>query len=274
MNNFNDLRKLHSLQLYLADELKRICDKYGLRYFMIAGTLLGAVRHQGFIPWDDDMDFGMPREDYDRFLQICKSELDNTTFYLQTDEEHDYFFNFSKLSLTGTKIYPLVLQDSAINYYGIYIDIFPVDNIPQNKIKAFYQRNMFRLVKVLAKSKTAYRIQNRKKILGYRLASLFGRLFSEEKLKKWKYRIITMASNEYSKKVVVSEGAYGFIHETLERKWIEDICDYRFEDRVLPGIRDHHDYLSYFYGDYMKLPPEGDRNHHGRLKIEYGKYND
>ena len=72
MNDAENLNHMHHLHLVLADELKRICEKHSIKYFMIAGTLLGAIRHKGFIPWDDDMDFGMIREDFERFIEVCK----------------------------------------------------------------------------------------------------------------------------------------------------------------------------------------------------------
>ena len=85
-NNDIILQHMHSLHLILADEVKRICEKHNIRYFMIAGTLLGAVRHKGFIPWDDDMDFGMLRNDYDKFVSVCAAEIDENKFYLQTED--------------------------------------------------------------------------------------------------------------------------------------------------------------------------------------------
>ena len=126
-NNDIILQHMHSLHLILADEVKRICEKHNIRYFMIAGTLLGAVRHKGFIPWDDDMDFGMLRNDYDKFVSVCAAEIDENKFYLQTDKKDKYYtFNFAKLRLCGTKVIESFSFDVQTNQ-GIYIDIFPID---------------------------------------------------------------------------------------------------------------------------------------------------
>ena len=81
-----ELSRVHELELVIAEEIKRICTKHHISYFMIAGTLLGAVRHGGFIPWDEDMDFGMTRKNFERFVRVCQKELDSSKFFLQTME--------------------------------------------------------------------------------------------------------------------------------------------------------------------------------------------
>ena len=94
------LQKLHALELEIAAEMKRICEKHRIRYFMIAGTLLGAVRHGGFIPWDEDMDFGMLRADFERFVSVCADELDREKYFLQTgDSDPGYTYAFAKIRL-------------------------------------------------------------------------------------------------------------------------------------------------------------------------------
>ena len=97
-----ELLRVHELELVIAEEIKRLCTKHHISYFMIAGTLLGAVRHGGFIPWDEDMDFGMTRKNYDRFVRICQKELDSSRFFLQTMEtDPGYTYAFAKIRLLG-----------------------------------------------------------------------------------------------------------------------------------------------------------------------------
>ena len=92
------LSKIHSLQIKIALEIKRICEKNGLPYFIIAGTLLGAVRHGGFIPWDDDMDFGLLREDYEKFIEACKTDLSDEFFLHTWDTDPEYPFSYAKIA--------------------------------------------------------------------------------------------------------------------------------------------------------------------------------
>lgn len=272
MENDETLRKMHRLHLILADELKRICEKHKIRYFMIAGTLLGAVRHKGFIPWDDDMDFGMIRPDFERFLKVCENELDDKKFYLQTDKSEKYYaFNFAKLRLKGTKVMEKFSASVPV-CSGIYIDIFPIDAVFDHKMKAEVQYASFWIVRNLLWVKCGYGSQERKKEFTYRIARFAAALLPVDFLKKMKHKAITMCCGKYSKRVVTSDGNYGLKKETLESKWVTKIEFYDFEDRRYPGISDYDAYLTYFYGDYMKLPPANSRNHHDRLEVDFGIY--
>ena len=129
-----ELLRVHELELVIAEEIKRLCTKHHISYFMIAGTLLGAVRHGGFIPWDEDMDFGMTRKNYDRFVRICQKELDSSRFFLQTMEtDPGYTYAFAKIRLLGTVFTEALAKDSkAAN--GIFVDIFPFDHVPKNRL--------------------------------------------------------------------------------------------------------------------------------------------
>ena len=274
MSDDEILEKMHILHLILADEVKRICEKFHLRFFMIAGTMLGAVRHKGFIPWDDDMDFGMPRDDYDRFISLCETELDKEKFYLQTDEKEKFYpFNFAKLRPNNTKVEEEFSHNAQV-HQGIYIDIFPVDVVPDNKIRKAIQYGQFWIVRNLLWVKCNYGSSARRKNISYKAAFAISHLFSVYMLKMVKRKCITRYRGCKSQYVVVSDGNYGLKKETLLSEWVQDTDNYVFEDRVFPGIKAYKEYLTYFYGDYMQIPPVEQRNHHLRYKVDFGIYDE
>lgn len=268
MDDIEILKKMHLLHLDLADELKRVCEKNNIKFFMIAGSLLGAVRHNGFIPWDDDMDFGMLREDYNKFLAICNDELENEKYFLQTEYNTDnYPFNFSKLRLKGTSVIE-EYSKNAERQHGIYIDIFPIDNVCENPIGKAIQYRLFWIARNLLLRKCGY---GKRSILN-RFIYVIAKPFSINFLKQAKRNIITKYSFRKTKYVVTSDGNYGLKKETLLREWVEQICDYNFEDRIYPGIKNFDNYLRYLYGNYMLIPEESARNHHERIYVDFGEY--
>ena len=136
MNAINDLslKKIQKAELYLLLEFDKVCREQGFTYFLDSGTALGAIRHGGFIPWDDDIDVGMPRKDYDRFMEIGQSYLPDNVFLQNRRTEKNYSRYAAKLRLKGT-IFPET--DSALyEHNGIFIDIFPFDNIAGNRFWA------------------------------------------------------------------------------------------------------------------------------------------
>ena len=119
-----ELRKLQLTEIEVLDEIVRICKKHKLQYFLLAGTCLGAVRHSGFIPWDDDIDIGMPREDYEKFLNIALDELDEKYFlqYYKTDE--NYYLGFAKVRKNNTSFITKGFEKKK-GHQGFFVDIFP-----------------------------------------------------------------------------------------------------------------------------------------------------
>lgn len=276
MNSDYEINKIHELDLIISEELKRICEKHNIKYFMIAGTLLGAVRHKGFIPWDDDMDFGMLRSDFDNFISVCEYELDKKKFYLETMENSEsYPYNFAKIRLKNTKIIEEFSKDSLTEEKGIFIDIFPIDFVSNRKLKRIFQYKLFWIARNLLLIKLNYASKHKKRKISYKLARLLLFFVPVDFLKFIKRISIEIANNEEVatiKKVVTSDGAYGLEKETLEKEWVDGIDYYPFEGTFYPGISKYDEYLSYFYGDYTKLPPKNKRNQHKRMNVDFGPY--
>ena len=124
-----------SIELKIMDEIDRICRKHGIKYFLAGGSMMGAARHNGFIPWDDDIDVGMLRADYERFLDVCKSELPSH-YHLQTNKtDRGYYDVLSKIRYSNsTAIRKTDWQLGATFNQGIFVDVVPFDNIPDNPV--------------------------------------------------------------------------------------------------------------------------------------------
>ena len=124
----SELKQIQDLEIGAMCELDRICRKYNLKYTLAGGTLLGALRHDGFIPWDDDMDVNMLRSDFLKLREIAPKELRQRYFYQSSQTDPEYLYFFDKIRINDTTFKEAVLADKKI-HHGVYIDIFPVDDI-------------------------------------------------------------------------------------------------------------------------------------------------
>jgi len=271
-----DIRHLHRLELVMLDEVNRICKDFSIPYFAIGGTALGAVRHSGFIPWDDDLDIGMLRENYDKFLRICEKEL-GSKFFLQTPEtESNTPYYFAKLRLNGTLFEEEYTKHLAINH-GIFIDIFPYDNIPDDPILRFVQ---------FIKVKYWNNLLISKRTLG--LSHTFrGPKYILAKSIRYVCRVI---ASHYSVDQIVNkldkECTWFNDKETeyvcfvklpfvrMKRTWVSSL-EYRdFEDRRILCSNKVELYLRSQFGDYMMLPPKEKQVAHLPEVVDLGNLED
>lgn len=277
MENFDYLPKLHNCQLIIAREIKRICDENNIKYFIIAGTLLGAIRHGGFIPWDDDMDIGMLREDYEKFINIANTDL-GEDFFLQTPEtDYNYGLTFAKILLKGTV---LVEETTASNnaQKGIFVDIFPFDVAPESESDRESHNKKTYFYKRLLLAKLNYNIAGKReyvKRMIYFILKIMSKFFSREKLEKKLDDEITRYNSDKTDDIVNIGGAYGYKKETIKASWVRKTVEIPFEDMTIAAPIDYIKYLETFYGDYMTPPPEDKRyNRHSIKELDFGKYAD
>lgn len=267
--------KLHTLELKIALEVKRICENNDIAYFLTAGSLLGAVRHGGFIPWDDDMDIGMLRKDYEKFLKACEKEL-GAAFFLQTwDTDPEYPFSFAKLRLEGTICDESFSKHNRSIHKGLYVDIFPFDSVPENpKDRKKQARRYFfcrRLLWIKKGMGTNMKKETPRQRMRYNLFRLVSYVFPYEAVKSY-YKKVQVRYNHLQTQKVVTDGAYGYEKECLERKWVTNLELVDFETETFLSYKDKIDYLEYFYGDYMQLPPEEKRVGHDMKTMDFGDY--
>ncbi len=275
MKDADRLRKVQLLMLEIAKELKRVCEKNNIRYFLMWGTLLGAVRHGGFIPWDDDMDFGMLREDYEKFIEACKKDLD-PRFFLQTwDTDPNFPLAFAKLRLNGTHFLEKFSEKAQMNN-GIFIDIFPLDHVPDsdfaNKVRSsrcFVCERLMWLKKGMGKNIKEESLGGKIK---YNVFYTLSKVVPYEWLKKH-YEKILRGDNAQKTGRVDGPTVFHFFGVTgFSSKWPSEIEEIPFETTQFPAFKDKEGYLTFFYGDYMTPPPEEERVGHLPVEIDFGPY--
>ena len=249
-----DLRRLQLMQLEILKEVKRVCEKHNFKFFIMNGTCLGAVRHHGSIPWDDDIDIGMYAEDFDKFVR-CQKDFDSKYFIQTIDTDPEFRTMIARVRLAGTTIIEKEFEDCDCNQ-GVFIDIYPLFGYPSNKVKAqirSWESLLYRLL--LADSapknhgKAAVLVGNTvHKILPKRLKksmikNLAKKLRSEPKDSEW---------------VAFLYGMDVHVFSTIKypRTMFGEPSMLTYEGEMLPGPTDWDSYLKLRYKDYMKLPPK------------------
>lgn len=269
-----DLNKLHELLIMLAEEVKRICDSNNIKYSLTGGSMLGAIRHKGFIPWDDDMDIAMLREEYNRFLKACETQL-GSAFEIQTmDNDSNYFLGFAKIILKDTYLVQYC-HEKTKQKKGIFVDVFPLDNVPENINDRRKQKHRtYLLIKMLAR-KGKVGIEDKNSILKFivfHIIDFMNIFFSMKNLKIKLFKSMTKFNCQKTELVCNMGGYYGYEKETTYRKYFEDTMKISFENTTFSVIKEYDAYLEGVYGDYMKLPPEEKRRTHGFECLDFGPY--
>lgn len=263
----NILDKLHSSMLDIYKEISVICEKNNLTYFVVGGTLLGAVVHKNFIPWDDDLDIAMPRDDYDKFLEICKTQL-NAKFYLHhTTTDENYWLSFAKIRLNGT----VFLEEKRKNvnaHSGIYVDIFPFDYAPN--CNTLSHKIKWRLITYLNNYINV-------KVTGLNVSSSSQKLlnpifncFSIKKLSLFRDRIMRSFDKSERKYYVDLAGGRRLDNSYFAIDDILPLQDLTFGETTVKSPTDPDKYLLQLYTErYKIIPPKEQQITHEPLLIRF-----
>lgn len=260
-----ELKELQKIELELLVEIDRICRKYDIKYSIDGGTLLGAIRHKGFIPWDDDADVIMNRNEYVKLMDVLDKELDHTRFYYQDiDRTKGYRWGYGKLRRRDTEFIRLN-QEHMPYEQGIFMDVFVCDTVPNNYILRCvcnYQSYIYRKIfysevgRNVASGFSKFIYQGFSKIPEKWIKKSYSRFVKRCNSKKseWVKCLTFPACNKM----------YGY-----RRSWYEDTSDIEFEGIMFKGCTEYDEYLKFLFGDYMILPPVEKRKIHPVSKISF-----
>lgn len=262
-----DLTQVHRANLDILKEIDRICRKYKIKYMLDAGTLLGAVRHQGFIPWDDDADVVFTRPNYDAFLKVVRRELPEGMELVTPDSFRGgtAFYDF-----TARIIYrnSRTNQDSAeMDYYEgklnhLWVDLFTIDKLPENRAAAAMTRLVHKIIYGMA--------MGHRRHLDYSKYSLFHKLavgslatVGKAVPLKWlfyiQHKVACKDRHSRTRLRFYSNYQPDYLYVTLQKEWCQEVVDLDFEDTKLMAPKHWDEVLTWIYGDYRKLPPEKER---------------
>lgn len=243
----SEINELQKIQLSMLKDFDAVCQKHRISYQLFSGTALGAVRHKGFIPWDDDIDVVMLREDYERFFDSASKELDSNKYYVQREFSEHWPMFFSKLRLNGTTYIEKYHSHDARIHQGIYIDIFPCDNLSDNRLMQKLQYIASKIV--IAKSLYARGYETNSTVK--KCFMQFCRILPTEPFK----RLCIRRNDSSSLKVhTFFGGGKKFERSIYLREWFEQSVKMRFEDSEFPVSAHYDEMLRVMYGDYMIMP--------------------
>lgn len=257
------LKEAQSIMVLILKEVHRICEKHNIKYFLEGGTLLGAIRHKGFIPWDDDLDISMLREDYEKFLKVADKELSDK-FFLQTMDT-DPHYNVYHIPLKVRHNGSVFIEEQEENekyHNGIYIDIFPIDRIPESGLKYKLQAKLSKfllLMKMNISKRDAYSLRFFVRT-GFQL---LGRLISGRFIRR--ILALTLKWNRESRAKVYTYGPELVWSNTYKEEDLFPLRKVKFEDEEFWAPNNPDAILTNFYGNYMELPPEDQRITHAKF---------
>lgn len=264
------LDKLHKVELEIMDKFVDICEKNNLKYFLTGGTMLGSVRHSGFIPWDDDIDIGMPREDYDQFIKVAPKELGDKYYLDCLETNKNFYLPFAKIKKNGT-IFQEDFSNNIEGNKGIFIDVFPFENVRKNNF--FYKLRFALSLSVMDAIFFKKRMRKLKNMTCAPLSIVLS-IFPKSFLVKIFHFIVTMVHDNNTKYISVIGTGYGYRRELMLRDKILPPKKVPFEDKKYYGMADSDYYLTKIFGDYMKLPPVEKRRNHMPSKLDFGDSDD
>lgn len=254
------LDELKKSELDILVQFDNFCKKENLYYTLAGGTLLGAIRHKGFIPWDDDIDVMMPRDDYNRMLHILHNKKIATNLDCLISGDQNYFYPFAKICNNET----VAEMEDNYSKHGIWIDVFPLDNLPKDDelLQKLFKKTRFWRAVIISMTTKLNKEKSVKKKIAKLTLQVFAIFYGKNNVVKKANEIAQYYNNQDTEYIGCSVWGYG-PGERLRKETYLASCDVEFEKYYFKAPKCWEDYLIGIYGDFMKLPPvEKRKSHH------------
>lgn len=262
-----DLEHLQQVILMIVKDIDKLCRKNSIKYFLLGGSAIGAIRHKGFIPWDDDLDIVMDNENYEKFIKVCRAELDAEKYYIQ-EAFVDWPLGFTKIKLKGTFFKEPGQYKNAENECGIFLDVFKFENAPSSILAQGWQY-------LCAKYLLCYCLLERgwneasiiKKLMmlsAYPVRIGFIRNFLKSQVERW--------NNKMTDYRLLWPLRYRFHNSFFKKNIFEEAFYIPFEDTMLPVPKKYDEWLTQIFGDYMIPPPVKEQVGLHLQGIDFGRY--
>lgn len=262
-----NLKPVWDAVLNVYREVAQICDKHGLRYYLTDGTALGAVRHKGFIPWDDDFDMSMPREDYQKFIEIARNELPEHLKFVNWENTPEFTLLFGKVQDTRADfVKSIEAQCGYMLSSGIYIDIIPIDGYPKSRIEKIFVKAAVSVLSCMIRFRCMkYSVQSRKGKLVWLAGLTLSVLMPWMDGQKCKRRCEAfLRKNPFAGAKYTGRASMRLTmlnRNPIPTEYWGVPSRSMFCDIDVPVPHDVDAYLRFYFGDYMKLPPEDQQRH-------------
>lgn len=271
------LDRLHRVLLLILDDCLKICRENKLQFVLIGGSAIGALRHQGFIPWDDDIDIAMPRADFEKFAEIVREQYGDKYTVLHPRDRDNYGRTIPKIRLRGTE-YRTVLEKD-LDDCGVFLDIFIIENVPDNNLCMALQGFASMAFSFCLSCRRLYKGRAwYGKLMGgasFKIKCAFGWLFSfasYETWARWTDYWNSRCHKEDSRRVTLPADERHYFGELTDRQVFFPPRQVRFEDRICYVPAQVESYLTGIYGDYMQIPPKEKQERNRYLAYDLGNY--
>ncbi len=257
------LKQLHDVEIIILKEIDRICKEHNIRYYVGEGTLLGTIRHKGFIPWDDDVDLLMPRDDYEKFLEIAPNVISKDFEVQHSRYIKNYWSPFIKVRYLDNRVLKQKHIAHLTTHNGPLIDIFPLDNVPK---KDSLKQKLQALTIKFYRGMLSYKLKTRypKKLKGY-IVKFCSYFISVPRIHKTLDKTFIKYNNKENPYIVNLGSYYSYKKQTVPKSWYGKPRIATFETLEVPIPKEAEKLLTSIYGDdYMELPKKEKRitKHH------------